>query len=146
VEFVEGLPDISTLDPKQRNLVIIDDLMDETDGRVTKLFTKKSHHMNTSVVYIVQNLFPKNKESRTISLNAQYIVMFKNPRDASQVTTLAKQMNPGQVKYLQSAFDKATSRPYGYLLVDLKQDTPEKLRMRTKIFPHEFQRVYIKNL
>ena len=40
--------------------------MAETDERVTNLFTKKSHHCNTSVIYLVQNLFPKNKESRTI--------------------------------------------------------------------------------
>jgi hypothetical protein len=43
------------------------DLMDETDQRVASLFTKKSHHRNISVMYIVQNLF----YHRTISLNAQ---------------------------------------------------------------------------
>ena len=43
-----------------RNLVVVDDLMTETDGRVTALFTKKSHHRDTSVLYLVQNLFPKN--------------------------------------------------------------------------------------
>ena len=64
--------------------------MAETDERVTNLFTKKSHHCNTSVIYLVQNLFPKNMESRTISLNSQYIVVFKNPRHVSQMTTLAK--------------------------------------------------------
>ena len=65
----------------------------------------------------------KNKESRTISLNSQYIVVFKNPRDVSQMTTLAKQMYPGRVKFVQDAFVDATSTPYGYILVDLKQDT-----------------------
>ena len=40
-----------------------------TSRPVTKLFTKKSHHCNTSVIYLVQNVFPKGKESRTISLN-----------------------------------------------------------------------------
>ena len=105
--------------------------MAEIDGRVTDLFTKKSHHSNTSVIYLVQNLFSRNKESRTISLNTQYMVVFKNPRDASQITNLAKQMYPGRVKFIQEAFADATSTPYGYLLVDLKQDTPEDLRLRT---------------
>ena len=72
----------------------------------------------------MQNLFPKYKESRTISLNSQYIVVFKNQRDVSQMTTLAKQMYPGRVKFVQEAFADATSTPYGYILVDLKQDTP----------------------
>ena len=78
----------------------------------------------------MQNLFPKNKESRTISLNSQYIVVFKNPRDVSQ---MAKQMYTGRVKFVQEAIADATSTPYGYILVDLEQDTPEDLRLRTSI-------------
>ena len=87
----EGLPQSFDNDGK-RGLVVLDDLMAETDERVTNLFTKKSHHSNTSVIYLVQNLFSKNKESRTISLNSQYMIVFKNPRDVTQMTTLAKQM------------------------------------------------------
>ena len=102
----EGLP--KSFDTGKRNVVVLDDLMAETDGRVTELFTKKSHHSNTSVMYLVQNLFPKHKESRTISLNAQYMVVFKNPRDASQVTHLAKQMYPGR-----ECFEYAKRRGHG---------------------------------
>ena len=46
------------------------------------------------MLYLVQNLLPKNKESRTISLNSQYMVVFKNPRDASQMSHLARQLHP----------------------------------------------------
>ena len=95
VRLEQGLSTV--FDTGKRNVVVLADLMAETDGRVTDLFTKKSHHSNTSIIYLVQNLFPKHKESRTISLNAQYMVVFKNARDASQVTHLAKQMYPGQV-------------------------------------------------
>ena len=63
IHFLEGLPEATSCDSKVRNLVVIDDLMSETDERVTKLFTKKSHHCNTSVVYLVQNLFHKGKEN-----------------------------------------------------------------------------------
>ena len=52
----EGLP--TSFDASKRNIVVLDDLMAETDERVTNL-TKKSHHCNTSVIYLVQNLFPK---------------------------------------------------------------------------------------
>ena len=64
LKFEEGLPNASLFDPKTRNLVVIDDLMAETDGRVTTLFTKKSHHSKTSVLYLVQNLFPKKQMVR----------------------------------------------------------------------------------
>ena len=141
----EGLPTL--FDASKRDIVVLDNLMAETDERVTNLFTKKSHHCNISVIYLVQNLFPKNKESRTISLNSQYMVVFKNSRDVSQMTTLATQMYPGRVKFVQEAFADATSTPYGYILVDLKQDTPEDLRLRTSILPDDaVQYVYMPKL
>ena len=142
VRFIEGLPTEQEQGHKRR-LMIIDDLMAETDDRVTKLFTKGSHHRNLSVMYIVQNLFGKNKEQRTISLNSHYLVIFKNPRDASQITNLAKQIYPGKVKYVQESYKDATSVPYGYLLIDLRQDTPDHLRLRTAMFPGEYQTVYL---
>ena len=40
LECVEGLPDLSSFDSKNRNVVVIDDLMSETGESVTKLFTK----------------------------------------------------------------------------------------------------------
>ena len=60
------------------------------------------------------------------------------------MTTLAKQMNPGRVKFVQGAFAHATSTLYGYMLVDLKQDTPEDLRLPTSILPDDtVQYVYM---
>jgi hypothetical protein len=143
VTFLEGLPQKETYRDNKRRLIIIDDLMAETDERVTKLFTKGSHHCNISVIYIVQNLFGKNKEQRTISLNSHYLVVFKNPRDATQISHLAKQTYPGKVKYVQEAFKDATSVPYGYLVFDLRQSTPDHLRIRTNIFAENEQVVYV---
>lgn len=79
-----------------------------------------------------------------MSLNAHYMILFKNPRDASQISHLAKQMYPGKTKYVQEAYADATSKPYGYLFIDLKQDTPEYGRLRTNILPGETQYVYLK--
>jgi hypothetical protein len=50
VDFHQGLPDLDTFDPREKHLIILDDLMDETDQRVASLFTKKSHHRNISVM------------------------------------------------------------------------------------------------
>ena len=66
VRFVDGLTDESLFNSKTKNLVIVDDLMTETDGRVTNLFTKKGHHCNTSVVHLVQSMFRK---TRTVALS-----------------------------------------------------------------------------
>ena len=143
VTFVEGLPHIELWSDGKPRLIILDDLMSEADGRVTKLFTKGSHHRNLSVIFIVQNLFGLNKEQRTITLNSHYLVVFKNPRDVSQINHLAKQMYPGKLKYVQEAFKDATSSPHGYLLFDLRQETPDHLRLRTNIFPEDNQVVYV---
>ena len=100
VEFVEGILDIKSLDKNTRTLLIIDDLMSTKDEALTKLFTKDSHHLNISVIYITQNIFDQTKGRRTMSLNAQYMIAFKNPRDRGQISTLASQMFPTQQGYM----------------------------------------------
>lgn len=139
IEFREGLPrpeDYSN-DPLAAKLVIIDDLMRESSSCdvIVDLFTKGSHHKNLSVVLISQNLFHQGRGQRDISLNANYIVVFKNPRDRAQIRHLARQVYPDDPKFLEEAYHDATSRPHGYLLLDLKQSTPDEYRFRTCIFP-----------
>ena len=138
IEFHEGLPkDVKDkLDSRKRNMIVIDDLMTELgdDKRVTHLFSKGSHHRNCSVLFLTQNLFHKGKENRNFSLNAHYIVLFKSPRDSSAVRNLAQQMYPGKHKFVLEAYADATAKPFGYLLIDLKQTTPDQLRLRANIF------------
>ncbi|GFU83866.1 uncharacterized protein TNCV_3851881 [Trichonephila clavipes] len=114
-------------------LIVIDDLMGElgNDPQLTKLFVKFSHHRNLSIIFVVQNIFHKGKEIREISLNAHYLVLFKNRRDQSQITHLGRQLYPRKVKFFQECYADATSKPYGYLLIDLKPETDESLRVRT---------------
>jgi len=71
------------------------------------------------------------------------MILFKNPRYATQVATLGRQIFPGKSKFLVEAFTDATSKPFGYLLIDLKADTEHKFTIRTKIFEDEPQNVYI---
>ena len=143
VEFKEGLPSLDEFDGGN-SLVIIDDLMHETNSVVSKLFTKGSHHTNTCVVYITQNIFNPNKESRNIALNTQYLVLFKNVRDKSQISYLARQMYPSSPKYMIEAYTDATNEPYSYLFVDLKPNADEKHRLKACIFPHDdYNFVYV---
>ena len=137
VVFHQGLPDWNDFDGSQPILLIIDDLMQETNETVVNLFTKGSHHRNVSIMYLAQNLFPKNKFARTISLIAHYMVLFKNPRDASQFANLARQMYPKRSQFAVKAYKDATREPYSYLLVDLRPEQDDDLRLRTNIFPGE---------
>ena len=137
IEFHEGFPDVTRFDGRHRYLLIIDDLMNEVNQNVCNIFTKLSHHRNVSVIFVTQNLFHRNKHVRTMNLNTHYIVLFKNPRDAGQVSTLARQMYPGKSKFVVEAYEDATKEPYGYLLIDLKPETHDSYRIRTRIFPDD---------
>jgi GTPase SAR1 family protein len=53
VEFHEGIPEVSQL--KKGLLLILDDLMHEADDRVNKIFTKHSHHMDVSVMFLTHD-------------------------------------------------------------------------------------------
>ena len=69
-----------------------------------------------------------------MSINTQYIVLFKNPRDQIGPAILARQMYPSNSQKFMIKYIEATKRPYGYLFIDLKQNTPEEDRLKTDIF------------
>ena len=147
VEFHSDIPeDIEDkFNSEDNNLLIIDDLMTQchSDERMTRLFSVGSHHKNLSIVFIIHNLFHQGREMRNMSLNSHYIILLKNPRDSQQIATLARQIYPADWRFLVEAYEEATSKPHGYLVLDLKPDTPDMLRIRTAIFPDESQIVYI---
>ncbi len=147
IKFVQGLDGdlMAHVQPCQPNLIVIDDQMDEAaeNKQVTRLFTKGSHHRDISVFLFVQNMFHKGKESRTQSLNTKYYVIFKNPRDKSQIRALSYQMYPQNSKFLVDSFADATSEPYGYLVLDLRQETDDRLRVKKRIFTKDYCEVYV---
>ena len=149
LELVEGFPNnlYELTEGHENSLVILDDLMSQcsNDQRVSDLFTRGSHHKGISVLYLTQNLFPRGKLSRTISLNSHYMIVFCNPRDSLGIATLARQMFPKNSDYLLEAYNDATSKPYGYLLLDCHQLTKENLRLRTNILPEERHIIYVKH-
>ena len=133
-----GLPE-NFQDAPVNSVIVLDDLMDEAKDHagVTALFTKLVHHRKLFVINISQNFFVNSKDTRTRRLNAQYIVMFKNPSDVTQIHMIGRQMYPGNAKFLSSVNAKATKRPHSYLMLDLRQETPEDLRVRSHILPSE---------
>ena len=138
IEYIEGIPEnLSTMFNKNiPSLIIIDDLMDDSadNKAVSQLFTR-GRHDNMSVIFLTQNLF--HPKQRIISLNSDYMVVFKNVRDKSQFTNLAKQFMPNHVKFMKWVFEDATKLPHSYLFLDMKPDADEKLRIRTNILPDE---------
>ncbi|GIY54860.1 uncharacterized protein CDAR_248761 [Caerostris darwini] len=75
------------------------------------------------------------KEMRDISLNAQYLFLFKIPRDRLQIMHLGRQLYPSQTKFFREVYEDTTSKRFSYILINLKSDTDDSLRLRSGIFP-----------
>jgi hypothetical protein len=141
-KFLQGMPSQAELEKLERehgstpggSLIVVDDHQMNIDAASASLFSVQSHHMRVSVLWINQNLFPKNKFARDITLNASLIYLTKNPRDASVITNFAKQFMPGETRDVRDAYREATSRPYGYILFDLRQMCPDESRIRANQF------------
>jgi len=78
VQFRRGKPRVGEFEMLSNVLLIVDDLMSQADEDLMCLFMRGSHYKNMSVLFLLQNFFLNNMYMRTISLNAQYIVLFKN--------------------------------------------------------------------
>lgn len=147
VEFIHGLQPVfqneDFFDAKDSTLLIIDDLAVAAcnDPHTSKLFTQGIHHRNLTIVFILQNLYKQGKSMRDITLNAQYLILFRNVRDVNQIKLLSRQMG---LPHLSDAYNKVTAEHYQPLLVDMRPNTKDYLRIRSHILPNESPRLYVK--
>jgi hypothetical protein len=132
--FVKGMP--SNMEPylERGNMLIFDDLQTDINPALSDLFCKHSHHRGTSCFLLMQNGLLKGNENRTISLNAHYMVLMKNPRDTYQAQVLARQIMGNKSGEFMDMYREGTAKPHGYLVVDLKQETPNGEKLQINIF------------
>ena len=110
---------------------------------IQNTFTELSHHMKVTCLLLSQNLFFQDRIYRNLSLNSHILIIFKSPRDLTQISTLARQISPSPLFIVQSFLD-ATKNGHGYLLLDFRQKTPDIIRYRTNILPTEMPIVVYK--
>ena len=108
------------------------------------IFTKYCHHYNMTCIFLTQNIFAQGPCSCNINLNTHILILFENKRNQSQIHTLAKQLFPGNKKGFIEAFEDATEKRFGYLVVDCDPSSPNEFKMRTNIFPGEDTISYLK--
>ena len=109
-----------------------------SNATISKLFTHGRSHLGCSLVLMLQNIFPKGSQSRTISINAQYQVLFRNPRDSLQISILARQLCPLNSKSFLEIYKRAMHRVYGYLFCCFTQSCPNEIRYHTNVLPNEY--------
>jgi hypothetical protein len=137
VDYFSGLPTESDLDGY--NVCVLDDLSREISNsdEICNFFTRTSHHKKVSIFYLTQNVFGKGKVTRDISLNIHYFVLMKTRRDIGQIEVLARQMFGKKAKGVMEAYLDATEKKFGYLVIDIRADSDEAVRVRTDILPGE---------
>ena len=130
--------------PKDSLIVVDDNMMEAVESdMVSKLFTRKVHHLNVSVVLITQNLFPQGKHGRNIRLNTMYFVIFKSPAFQSQIQHLSRSLFPHQPRFVSAAYKSATKDPYSYLFLSLHPRTNDNLRVGSGILSKESLTIFL---
>ncbi|GBN58756.1 hypothetical protein AVEN_17025-1 [Araneus ventricosus] len=125
IKFIAGLP----TEDENFQLLILDDLMNNLTAEISQMFTVGSHHKNLSIILITQNLFLHIRVTRDISLNAHYIILFRNDRDQSQIACFDRQVFPDRSTFFMDAYKRTTAEIYQFLLVDSFPTTDEELRL-----------------
>ena len=124
-EFIDSLKNNGT-----KYLLIFDDSCEEIcNSKAFVDIATAGRHRGLSTIYIKHNLFHQSKLGRDVELQNTHIVLFKSPRDVTQVTTLSTQLGLGSE--LVDWYRDATSVPFGHLLIDLSPRTDDRLRYCT---------------
>jgi DNA replication protein DnaC len=132
ITFVKGL-DLSVIDKyKGPKLLICDDLILELNRALAQHFIAGSSHKNTTTIFISHSLFLNNELYRLISNNSQYLLLFKNKRNFSQVARLGRQILGTRQELLLSAYKYV--KPFDFVLLSFHPLVPEELLVTTDYF------------
>lgn len=143
-QWLNRMPDLEEFSSLTRphidtggSIVVIDDFMSKISDDLDHIVRVTGRHTNSSVFLLFQSLFPPHKLARQISLNMKYMHIHKNPRENAQIATLAQQLRRKNYMWIVEAYHEATKAQYSALLIDLTQECPEEMRVRSKYLPME---------
>ena len=118
-------------------LIVFDDMINSSSlSELAPLFTVDARHMNMSLVFLTQRMFVNDEYFRQISQNCDYFIIFKNPRNSSEIRTLAQQITPGSL-HLINMYIEATKEPFSYLFINLTQECPPEVKYLSQFFMRE---------
>ena len=143
VELYNGVPSKEEILNRPKNtLLILDDLVSEIKSDfLDLLFTRGSHHWNINIILVTQNLF--YKQVKVPRINSHYLILLKNPQGLLQTRTLGQQLFPGKLQHFLESYADAVDYPFGYLIINMKPNISEEMRLSTNIFPNEKPLIYL---
>lgn len=123
--------------------LILDDLMDSVTKEVGEMFTTLSHHLKSTVILVMQNLWLNSREMVTIRRNMDLVVLFDCPQDRLSIRTLAHRLFPERARrFLRAYTDAVSASNDGVLVVDMRARVNRQFSIRTDIFSPLKMRTY----
>jgi hypothetical protein len=151
-EFLDcnkGIPAIDEIKAKmgKATLLVLDDLMVIATANSTNLMNlnniayRDSHHSNTSVIFVCQNLNFGSGKLRNCRVNSQYHVMFRSLTDFRDIEMIANNKKISQ-SVLHKILNDIGKKQYPYLCFDGSPKSFANTRVRAGIFPDEETAIY----
>lgn len=140
VQFINEVPgDEHTFEPY--TMLIFDDLLSGPDSdvfaaQIVPYFSRRAHHEKLYCFVTAQSLYSPSRHFRHLSLNANYLLLFKTQRSLQQIRHLAQQvLGAGSAKDVVEMYRTATkSGAFSYLIFDWHPQTDERLRYLSNVF------------
>ena len=146
IEFHQGMLSQADIlsrhnDPSSVHFIIVfDDLMRETgdSADVMDFFSISCHHARCSVILVTHNIFHQGRYSKTLAVNAGYVVLFETPAAMEQIQKFGRQRFPFEKNMLLNIYRTVVcGRRFGYIVLDMNVNVCPYLRIKSSIFPGE---------
>ena len=137
-----GVPSFDLIDQLQKPVLLIcdDDLAFQIkETFLNEITTKRAHHQSIFLIFVTQSLFEKSL--KVAGKNTSYLILTRSPSSRIKTRTFGTQLFPRNLAFFMNAFDDATSRNWGYLLLDLHPASDPILKVRTNIFPTDREKI-----
>ena len=143
INFIEDFPTEAflsqSMQDRKHGIFVMDDKASEIPNSAfcMDLLTRYAHHFNLSNLILVQDPSLTGKMKSVLSKNFHVNVLMRSPRDRNYIRSLGIMLN--DYNCLMSSYDDATSKPFGYLCVDLHPLSNPLVKYRSSIFaddPH----------
>ena len=132
VKFVQGL-DLNVIGKDTTSkLLIIDDLMLQTNKELGEQFIVRTRHLNCTTIFLTHELYRNHEMHRLISNNTHYFIILGNRRQAADVRRIGRQLE--LVDRLCLGYKYALSKPFGTLCISLHPFSKEQLTVTSDIF------------
>jgi hypothetical protein len=133
VKFLSKDVDLE-IEPARNTLIVCDDCMSNKTSmaNVVKLATF-GRHKSVSLILLVQDFF-YSRILRTVTLNSNIFILFRNLRDKISANNLFRQLAWPDA-FLEAIYkDACHAKPYSYLCISLQHHLEDHMRFSTDLF------------